>query len=459
MKSTGNKVKFNSTHMIIYGFFGAILFGALILMLPFCSASGEWTDFLTALFTSATSVCVTGLVVVPTYAYWSIAGKIIILILIQLGGLGIICFTIGFLIFTGKRISLKERRLLQESYNLDSSQGIIKNIRSIFAITFLFETVGAVLYSFRFIPVYGPVRGIWYSVFHSVSAFCNAGVDILGDTSLKIFQNDVLINLTTVILILSGSIGFIVWWDLIKIYKKIKYEKLPLGKVIERMTLHTKLALIITFILIVFGTLFLLISEYNNPETIGNVGFGQKLMAAFFQSVSLRTAGFFTVSPTGFRAATYILLCIFMFIGGSPMGTAGGVKTTTFAMVILEVVSVIRGKNNTEVLRRRIDRESVRTALTVVAITMFILAVAMIALTVTEDAPLKQIVFETFSATGTAGASMNFTSNLSVMGRIIVIVLMFQGRVGPVTMAMALANSKKNEQNIKDLPEKKIMIG
>lgn len=459
MKIVKSRTRFNSTHMIIYGFVAAILLGAVILMLPICSAEGQWTDFLTALFTAATSTCVTGLVVVPTYAYWSIFGKVMILILIQLGGLGIICFTIGFLIVTGRRISLRERRLIQESYNLDSGQGVIKHIRGIFAGTFLFEIIGAVLYSIRFIPMYGVKRGIWYSVFHSVSAFCNAGIDILGDSSLQIFQTDVLINFTTVILILSGSIGFIVWWDILKIYRMIRYEKLPVRKTIERMTLHTKLALFVTVILVLFGMIFILLSEYNNPATIGSLSFGRKLMASFFQSVSLRTAGFCTINQTGFRGATYVLLCIFMFIGGSPMGTAGGVKTTTFAMVVLEVISVIRGKSGTEVFRRRINRENVRTALTVVAITIFILVTALVALTITEDAPLKQVVFETISATGTAGASLDFTSGLSVQGRIIVILLMFQGRVGPVTIAMALSKDKKSDQNIKDLPEKRILIG
>lgn len=452
-------VKFNAAQMVIFGFLFVILLGTLILMLPVCSADGRWTDFVTALFTATTSTCVTGLVVVPTYAYWSLAGKVVILILIQLGGLGIICIITGVLIITGKRISLRERKLIQESYNLDSSSGIIRHIRAIFFGTFTMEGIGAVLYSIRFIPKFGFAKGIWYSVFHSVSAFCNAGLDLLGENSLIPYQTDVLINLTTIFLIVMGGIGFIVWWDFAKVYRMIKNQSMAKRKIWERLSLHTKLAITVTTVLILGGTIITMVFEYSNPATIGNLSFGNKILASLFQSVTLRTAGFCTIDQTGFRSASFIIFCLFMLIGGSPMGTAGGIKTTTVAMIILEVKSVIRGKYETEAFKRRINKDNIKTALAVIMIAVMVVFTAIIALTFTEDASLKNITYEAFSAIGTVGLSRNFTASLSTMGRIIVIMLMFFGRVGPITMAMALAKRKKIDRHVKDLPEKRIMIG
>ena len=454
-----NKVKFNSTHIVIYGFLAAIFIGTLILMLPFCSSSGQWTDFLTALFTATTSTCVTGLVVVPTYAYWSFAGKVVILIMIQLGGLGIICIAMGVLMLVGKRITLKERRLIQESYNLDSGQGVIKHIRAIFIGTFSVEFIGAMLYAIRFIPKFGVARGIWYSVFHSVSAFCNAGLDVLGENSLIPYQNDVLINLTTIFLIVAGGIGFIVWWDILKLYRMVRYEGIPVRKIPERMSLHSKLAITVTAVLLLGGAILTFVFEYSNPETLGNLEPGNKILVSLFQSVTLRTAGFCTIDQSGFRNASFIIFCFLMLIGGSPMGTAGGIKTTTVAMIFLEVKSVVRGRNATEAFRRRINRDNIKTALAVGAIAISVLMLAIIALTFTEDASLKKITFEVFSAIGTVGISMGFTSALSTMGKIIIIILMFFGRVGPITIAMALAKRKRIDRHLKDLPEKRIIIG
>lgn len=454
-----NIVKFNAAQIVIFGFLFAILIGALVLMLPVCSADGTWTDFVTSLFTATTSTCVTGLVVVPTYAHWSLMGKVVILILIQLGGLGIVCIVTGILLVMGKRISLRERKLIQESYNLDSGQGVIKYIKAIFFGTFVAEGIGAILYSIRFIPKYGVVKGIGYSVFHSISAFCNAGIDILGEDSLISYQTDILINLTTILLIIIGGIGFIVWWDFARVYKMIRYESLSVRKFWERLSLHTKLAVTVTIIFIVGGTILTMIFEYSNPYTIGNLSFGNKIITSLFQSVTLRTAGFCTINQVGFRSGSVIVFCLFMLIGGSPMGTAGGIKTTTMAMIFFEVKSVIRGKNVAEAFKRRINKDNIKTALAVAIIALMVVFVAIIGLTFTEDASLRNIVYEVFSAIGTVGISMNFTASLSTAGRLIIILLMFFGRVGPITMAMALAKRKKVDRHIKDLPEKRIMIG
>lgn len=459
MKKNFSNAKFNSAHMIIYGFLAAILIGTLILMLPVCSASGQWTDFVTALFTATTSTCVTGLVVVPTYAYWSVVGKCVILILIQLGGLGIISIVTGVLIITGKRITLKERKLIQESYSLDTGKGIIRHIRKIFFITFLLEITGAVLYSIKFIPQFGIIKGALYSIFHSVSAFCNAGLDLIGENSFIPYQGDVLINLTTVLLIVSGGIGFIVWWDIGKIFNQVRKKEFPAGKVFERMSLHTKIVLASTLVLIVSGTILTMAFEYSNPNTIGELSFGKKILASLFQSVTLRTAGFCTIDQSGFRSASVIVFCMMMLIGGSPMGTAGGIKTTTVSLIFLEVKSVVRGKNHTEAFKRRINRDNVKTALAVFGIAVTVLVTAIIMLTFTENTSLIKISYEAFSAIGTVGISMNFTSSLSLAGKVIIIVLMFFGRVGPITIALALAKKKRIEQHVKDLPEKRIIIG
>lgn len=453
------KATFNTNLIILNGFLVALLVGTILLMLPVSSASGNGTDFITALFTATTSLCVTGLVVVPTYAYWSIFGKVIILILIQLGGLGIISFTIGFLIIIGKKISLKERKMIQESYNLDSAQGVLKILRKIFGITVKIEGIGAILYSIQFIPEYGIVKGICYSVFHSVSAFCNAGIDIIGNDSLVKYHGNVLVNFTTVMLIICGGIGFIVWLDIGGIISEIRNKKLSPNKFIERMKLHTKLVLITTAILVGGGFLFILLFEYNNPDTLGNMTFGNKCLAALFEAVTLRTAGFITVPQAGFRDGTFMIMCGLMIVGGSPFGTAGGIKTTTLALIFLLTWSTIKGKEDIEVCKRRINKQNVRSAVAIGTIVLSILAVAIMALSFTEDAPLKVITFEAVSALGTVGLSMDFTASLTAIGKLIIIVLMFFGRVGPITIAMAMAGRARKDRKITNYPEKRVMIG
>lgn len=453
------KSKFDATRMVIVGFALAILLGTLVLMLPMCSANGQWTDFTTALFTATTSTCVTGLVVVPTFSYWSIVGKIVILILIQLGGLGIICIVTGIMMVIGKKITLKERRLIQDSYNLDSGQGVLGYIRVIFIETFLIEFIGAVLYAIRFIPKYGVLKGIWYSVFHAVSAFCNAGIDLIGGNSLADYQTDWLVLTTTMLLIIFGGIGFIVLWDLEKVLSHVIKKKLPAKKIFERMSLHSKLALSVTGVLIFVGTLVTFVMEYNNPATLGDLSLGNKILNSMFQSVTLRTAGFFSVDQCGFRSATVILFCIFMFIGGSPIGTAGGVKTTTVAMIFVDVMAVIRGKKEAEVFKRKINRENIKTALAVISVAISFLILAIMMLSITENTAMKNVIYEATSAIGTVGLSMNFTAGLSILGRYIIIILMFFGRVGPITIAMALIKRRKLHKLDGDLPERRIMIG
>lgn len=458
LKNKKKIATFNSTRIVFLGFAGVILLATLLLMLPASSASGEGTNFVDAMFTATTSVCVTGLVVVPTYAHWSLLGKLIIFVLIQLGGLGVVCITMGFFILIRKRISLKERKLIQESYNLDQVDGMVKTVLEIFKATFVIEGIGAVLYSVRFIPKYGFVKGICFSIFHSVSAFCNAGLDLIGENSLADYSNDWYFMIVTMLLIVSGGLGFVVWWEIIKLIKRIRNKQIQKNKFFERMTIHSKFVILLTVIFIVSGALIVYVMECNNPDTLGEMPAGKKILAAIFESVTLRTAGFSTFSQTGLKDATFIIVCLFMLVGGSPMGTAGGIKTTTIGIIAVEVISVVRGKKRAELFHRSISTENVQSALSVACISAVVVFIGIIGLTITEDCGLRQVVFEAFSAIGTVGISMDFTAALSTAGRLIIIALMFLGRIGPITMVMAFA-AKRNAAPDRDYPEKRILIG
>ncbi len=448
----------NTPRIIFLGFLMVIFVGAGLLSLPMSAANGKATGFVDALFTSTTSVCVTGLVTVPTYSHWSAFGKVVILILIQLGGLGVICIATGFLALLRRRISLASRKVIQESYNLDTSNGMVALVLRVIKTTMLIEFLGAIGLGVRFIPQFGLKRGIIFSVFHSISAFCNAGIDLLGDSSLMPYVNDVYFNIVVMLIIISGGLGFIVWWEIVDLIKRIINGSLAPGKLWERLSLHGKIVISMTAFLLIIGVVIVLGLEYDNPKSIGNMTIGNKVLAAAFQSVTLRTAGFCTITQTGFKASTSMLMCILMLIGGSPVGTAGGIKTTTVAILLIEVVSVIRGKEEAEVFRRRISKENVRTALAVATISVLSAIIAMIILTETEGASIKIIAYEVFSAIGTVGLSMDFTASLSVVGKLIIILLMFMGRIGPITLASAFA-ARQSRAKETELPERKIIIG
>lgn len=453
-----DKPLFNTTQAIVLGFMAVIIVGTILLMFPFASQSGEWTDFMDAFFTSTSAVCVVGLTVVPTFSYWSVAGKIIIFVLIQLGGLGIICMTMGFFILIGKRITLRDRKLIQESFNLDTSAGLVRMILSIFKVTFIMEAIGAIAYSIRFVPEYGLMEGIALSVFQSVSAFCNCGFDIIGENSLVKYSGDVLVNLTTMVLAVTGGLGFIVLWDIKNVINDIRYNGLAKNKIYERLPLHTKVVLAATLIFLVSGAIIIFAFECNNPATLGEMPLGEKVLASMFESVTLRSAGFYTFEHMGIRDVTYMLICIFMLIGGSPMGTAGGIKTSTVAILFIEVMSVVRGKKDAEVFGKRISIENVRTAITVAFISVAVGFFGIIILSLTENASFREIVFESFSTIGTAGLSLGLTPKLTTVGRIVIMTMMFIGRIGPITMAMAF-NARRSKAIDRDLPEKRIIIG
>lgn len=449
---------FSTTQMIAGGFLIAIFVGAFLLTLPISSANGDFTPFIDALFTSTTSICVTGLTTVTTLTHWSLFGKLVILALIQFGGLGVITFTTTILLILGRRITLKDRLLIQDAYNLNTLRGLVKLTIKIIKGTLIIEGMGAIFFSFTFIPEFGLIRGIWKSIFHSVSAFCNAGIDLIGDYSFAPYQNNVIINFTTMALIIVGGIGFPVWWDVLKVIKNTIKNKCSVKCFFTKLELHTKLALSMTAILIFGGAILILLFEYRNSNTIANLSFGQKVMSSIFQSVTTRTAGFFTIPQADFTNASSFLSIILMFIGGSPSGTAGGVKTVTVATLFIATISIIKGRADVEIFGRKIEDTIVKKGMAIFMISFFVLLVSTALLSLVEHKDFFDIIFETTSALATVGLTRGITPSLSGIGKLIIICTMYLGRIGPITMALAF-NTKKEKSKSRALPAKDIMVG
>lgn len=459
-KLTGFHKHLTIPQIIALGFFGFIFIGGVVLSLPVSSAEGTFTNFVDALFTSTSAVCVTGLVTVPTYTHWSVFGKTVIVILIQLGGLGFMtCFT-SVLILLGKRITLKERMIIQDSLGESRLQGLVKLVIRIIKGTFMVEAVGAVLYCFEFIPAYGIAKGIGVAVFTAISAFCNAGFDIIGDYSLMPFNSGFFVNITTMGLIITGGIGFTVWWDLLRIKRQIKENDLGIAKNIRKLTLHSKIALSMTIVLIFGGAICFFLLEYQNAHTMGQMNMYQRIVASLFQSVTTRTAGFFTIPQNEMTLSSQFLTIILMFIGGSPSGTAGGIKTVTFGIIMLSVVSVVKGKENTEIFRRTIPSNTVRKSLAIMVVSLFTIITATMLLSITEGSKqLMELMFEVVSAMATVGLTMNLTATLTVSGKLLIIFLMYMGRIGVLTMALVFGLKRRRTNNSMKLPEENIMVG
>lgn len=444
-----------TTQIIAFGFFGAILLGMVLLMLPISSKAGVWTHPVDALFSATTSVCVTGLTTMSTANYWSVFGQIVILILIQFGGLGIVTFTTILLLIARSRITLKDRLLIKDAYNLDSLNGLVKLTVKILKGTLIIEAIGAVLYMMVFVRDFS-YRGIFVSIFNAVSAFCNAGMDLLGDQSLANYRDNVIVNITTILLIVIGGIGFPVWWDLIKTYKKTK--SLSIRKAWARFELHTKLVLSVTVVLIVVGAVLIFALEYNNPTTMGDMTILKKMQASLFQSVTTRTAGFYTIPQENFTDASAFVSLLLMFIGGSPSGTAGGVKTVTVAMTILTVIAIVKNREDTEVFGRSISASNVRKGTAVMMLSLGIMIVCMGALSFTQRTDFLDTLYETISALATVGLSRGLTAELDNIGKIIVVLTMYVGRVGPISLALFF-NTNRTNCNIRHYPEGKIRVG
>jgi len=452
------KKQFTTTQMIAYGFLAAILVGSVLLTLPIASRNGNATPYVDALFTSTTSICVTGLTTVTTVEHWNLFGQIVILGLIQFGGLGVITFTTSILLVLHKRITLKGRILIQDAYNLSTLGGLVKLTIKIIKGTLLVEGIGAVFFAFKFVPEYGLLSGIWKSVFHSVSAFCNAGIDLIGPKSFEPYVGSVIINLTTMSLIVAGGIGFPVWWDILRVIKKAIIEKLNIRQMFKKLQLHSKIAISMTFVLITGGAIILLLLEFNNSKTIGDLPFGQKVMASFFQSVTTRTAGYATIAQQNLRNPSAFLCVLLMFVGGSPSGTAGGIKTVTLVVLILTTISVIKGKNDVEIFNRKINPDLFKKALAITCFSTLVLILSTMTLSIVENADFIDILYETTSAIATVGLTRGLTPDLSVMGKVIIIITMYLGRIGPITLAL-MFNVKKSKGKERCLPEEQILIG
>ncbi len=449
-----SKVPFSTTHIILFSFFIAVLLGAILLMLPISSAKGEWTPFVDALFTSTTATCVTGLVVVPTFSAWSTFGHIVILFLIQIGGLGVITVVSILAMMFHRKMGLSDRLLLQDAFNLNTLSGLSQFVKKVVLGTFFVEGVGALLYMTVFIPEFG-LKGIWISVFTAISAFCNAGIDIIAENSLCNYVHNPIINLTTCLLIFFSGIGFVVWWDVIRVLKLRKKRKI---KIFKALTLHSKIALVTTLILIFGGALCIFVFEYNNPQSMRDFTLYQKVQASFFQSVTTRTAGFATIPQENFSNGSALVSVFLMFIGGSPVGTAGGVKTVTIAVVVSAAISAIKNKNDVTMFNRTLSKQAVSKAVAVICTSFFIMFMSTLLLSAVTDAKFLDILYETASATATVGLTRNLTGSLNTIGKIIIIATMYFGRVGPISLAVAL-NLKKQNPNIIKNPVEDISVG
>ena len=429
-----------------------ILVGSLLLDLPISQLETSQATYFDHLFTTVSMVCVTGLFTQPVASTYNTFGQIICMFLMQIGGLGLMSMIAFFFFDSGKKLSLTDRLALQDSLNRDDTKNFKDYLRTIFKYTFIIEGIAAILFMIRFIPMLGVGKGIFTSIFFAISAFCNAGFDNLGDNSLINYATDPLLMFVISALIILGGIGFAVWFDVknsISCYRRSlqnKYHKM----FYKRLHYHTKVVILLTLGILVTGTLLTLITEWNNPDTIGNLNFGQKLLVSFFQTVTMRTAGFASIDYTKANPSTLLLYCIQMFIGGSPGGTAGGVKTTTVLVVLLFIRSEIYEKKSINFKHHTIPYEMARKSLMIFIIFTVLTLSSVFLLSITDpQAPLLYTLFETISAMCTVGVTANLTPTLSMLGQIIIMTLMFIGRIGPLTVLLSFSNRKKQGSLIK----------
>ena len=448
------KLSLSTTHVILISFIIVIFIGSVLLALPISSKNGISVNYIDALFTATTSTCVTGLVTVPTYSTWSMFGQIVILILIQIGGLGVVAFMSAFMIIINKKLRFKDYQLIQDAFNLNTMSGLRQFIKHVFLGTLLIEAIGAILYMFVFIPDYG-AKGIWISIFNSVSAFCNAGMDVIGEVSLFEYATNPLVNVTTSLLIVLGGLGFIVWWDILRVMKQFKNKEFNCFK---SLTLHSKIVISSTLVLVFGGALLIFLFEYSNANTIGVCNIFDKIQISIFQSITTRTAGFATIPQENLTDQSVIICLILMFIGGSPVGTAGGIKTITAISLLAIAIASIRNKKEVVLFNRNLSSEITRKAVAVTAMSFMIVVISTILLSLTIDRSIVDILYETVSATATVGLSRNLTPFLNSIGKIIVIITMYLGRVGPISLAIAF-KSKKESSNIILNPTEEVSIG
>lgn len=444
VKKTYAKATENPAFILSIGFFILIILGGIILSTPYVTRNGKATNMIDAFFVAASASCVTGLSPVNTAYHRNSLGHIVIIILIQIGGLGIMSLATLIPLLLRKKIGLKSRQILKEQFNIDSLAGMINIFKYVLLFTVLTEILGALLLSIRFIPQYGFGKGMWFSIFHSISAFCNAGFDILGD-SIYPLRSDALVNITLMLLVIIGGLGFMVTSEIF--YRK-NFQKL---------STHTKLVILITIVLILVGALGFFLLESIGGGVLKTESTKASIIESFFQSVVARTAGFYSVNLSKIKESTALLLICLMFIGGSPGSTAGGIKTTTFGVLIIATISVIKKEKEPIIFKRSISDQSIKKALSIFLISLFIVILVSFVISVTDGFKFIDILYETVSALATVGASRGITESLSNIGKILIGLCMYLGRIGPMTMALAFG--LKAEDKMIKYPEAMISLG
>lgn len=434
----------STAQILVSGYFIIILTGTLLLMLPTATTKAGSLGFIDALFTATSATCVTGLIVVNTAAAFTVFGQLIIMILIQIGGLGIMTMSTLVAFVIGKKITLKERLIIQEDLNQFKISGLVRLVRYVIGFTLFFEGLGALIMFFRLLSDYDIIGAFYMAVFHAVSAFNNAGFDLFGN-SLESFTGDVTINFVVMILIIIGGIGFGVIIE-ISNFNKFKH-----------LSLQTKIVIFISVFLIIFGMIVIFGFEYTNPDTMGNLDFGDKMLSSLFLSVTPRTAGFNTVPTGSLRSSTLFFIIVLMFIGASPGSTGGGIKTTTFGVMAATLWNLMIGKKDIEIFNRQLEKEIIFKAISITMLSAGLVILVTIILTITEQGAFLNILFETVSAFGTVGLSTGVTPTLSKIGRVLIIFTMFAGRVGPLTFAVAFA--ERERKGIYHYPTEDVMVG
>ncbi len=455
MEQTERKIKrlmrptrFSKVQIIALSFVGIILVGTLLLLLPFSTRQGESTSLLDAAFTAVSATCVTGLIVHDTFLHWTLFGQLVILAMIQLGGLGLMAFSVTFSLLLRRRIGLKERGILQESVNTLQIGGIVKLVRRMLLGTLLFEGVGALLLSIRFVGDFGIGKGLYYGVFHSVSAFCNGGFDLMGvrerGSSMTYYAGDPLVNLTLIALILIGGIGFLVWDDLLK--NKWHFR---------RFRLHTKLVLSMSALLLFGGAALFYVLERNG--ILAGEPVGKQILLSLFQSATTRTAGFNTADTAALGDGTKLWMAMLMFVGGNPGSTAGGIKTTTLAVLLIYLRSTLRRTKGAEIFGRRLEEDVVKRAAAILTLSLMLDLFGTLILTALEQLPLADVLFEVVSALGTVGISVGITGGLKAVSKLILMLLMYCGRMGSLTFALIFTENRQTSPAQK--PTERIPVG
>lgn len=462
MKQMKERKAISPTRKIIFSFLMVILIGALLLSLPFSNRQ-DTLSFMDHLFVATSATCVTGLMPVHIAQQYTIWGQLVILVLIQIGGLGFLTFLYLLISKIQKKLSLRRKIVLQEMLNQPSITASSLMVRRILTYTFVVESVGALIFMLILIPEHGFLKGSYYSIFHAISTFANAGIDVWGTTSLMSYQHHSLMLLVTAGLIILGGIGFAVWFDVLQHVRHQRSSARPLSawRFFLKLSLHSKIVILMSVYLTVSATLILFLSERHNPQTLGNLSFFSQLQNSFFLAVSSRTAGFTTFPIGNLQLGTTLILWIYMFIGGSPASTAGGIKTTTFMIVVLMVYHIYQGKKEVHVFGKRIPKRLIIRSFAIISMALMAILTALIIISFTEDAPFIDLAVEVMSAFTTVGFSHQVTPHLSLIGRVTILTLMFIGRVGPITMLISFANKSHQQKKKKEIgyPDGELLLG